>query len=52
MFLRRSAIAAARRTAVTPVAARTFTTSFIRRTQIFPVIRTRHRVVLLLSIII
>ncbi|KAK5994397.1 Cytochrome c oxidase polypeptide IV [Cladobotryum mycophilum] len=31
MFLQRSAIAAARRAAVTPVVARTFTTSFVRR---------------------
>jgi hypothetical protein len=33
MFLQRSAIAAARRAAVSPVVARTFTTSFVRRTQ-------------------
>lgn len=32
MFLQRSAVAAARRAAVSPVVARTFTTSFVRRT--------------------
>lgn len=34
MFLQRTAVAAARRAAVAPIFTRTFTTSFVRRTQL------------------
>jgi hypothetical protein len=36
MFLQRSAFAAARRAAVSPIVKRSFTSSFVRRTPLFP----------------